>query len=253
MQYSDFMAFIRNTFGHLVETFKENEEYGSLNFGSQEIRRVGYTTNLTPEVVQLAKNANVQLIITHHDAWGFMYGMKAECKRMLEENGIAHFYIHYPLDFVEFGTCNSLLYEIGADEIIQQTEYKNGTEFIGIGQMAEPVAFEQLIATASRQLGEEVKAWKNDTNPLIRKIGVITGAGHSTDLMKQAKDAGCDVYITGEKTVYSVQYAKFIGLNHIVGSHTFTEIFGVRSLAHKLKEAFDYLDAIYLEEDHLEQ
>ncbi|EFM09965.1 protein of unknown function DUF34 [Paenibacillus curdlanolyticus YK9] len=253
MQKQGFNAFIRDRFGHLLDMFQENEEYGCHNFGdSDDIRSVGYTTNLTPEVIQLAAEAKVQLILTHHDAWGFMHGMKAECLRLLEAHGIAHFYIHYPLDFAEFGTCNSLLYELGANEIVQQTAFKEQAEIIGIGRLAEPVSFEQLIATVSRQLGEEVKAWRNNANPLVRTIGVLTGAGHSTDLMKQAKDAGCDVYMTGEKTVYSVQYAKFIGLNHIVGSHTFTEMFGVRSLACKLKEAFADVDIIELKEEHFE-
>ena len=32
---------------------------------------------------------------------------------LLEEHDIAHFYIHLPLDYAEFGTCNSLLRELG--------------------------------------------------------------------------------------------------------------------------------------------
>ena len=102
------------------------------------------------------------------------------------------------------------------------------------------IAVERIV----NRLGEDVKAWKN-SNTLIRKVGVITGAGSSTALISQAKEAGCDVYVTGEKTLYSVQYAKFIGLNQIVGSHTFTEIFGVKSLVDKLKNEFNEIEVIY--------
>lgn len=202
-------------------------------------------------MIKKSVDENVQLIITHHDAWDFIYGMKEQCSKMLEENSISHFYIHLPLDFAEFGTCNSLLKEIGVSEIIQQTHFRDNKEIIGIGLYAEPITFEELVERITSRLGEDVKAWKN-SNTLIRKVGVITGAGNSTALISQAKETGCDVYVTGEKTLYSVQYAKFIGLNQIVGSHTFTEIFGVKSLVEKLKNEFNEIEVIYLEEEHFE-
>lgn len=252
MNLNDFNTFIRNTFGKLLEQFKVDEEFGYNNPVSiEKIIRVGFTTNLTPEVIDKAVDENVQLIITHHDTWNFIYGMKERCNMMLKEKNISHFYIHLPLDFAEFGTCNSLLKEVGVSEIIQQTHYKDNKEVIGIGQFAEPITFEELVERVSGKLGEDVKCWKN-SNGLIRKVGVITGAGNSTALIKQAKESGCDVYITGEKTLYTVQYAKFIGLNQIVGSHTFTEIFGVKSLAEKLKDEFNEIEIIHLEEEHLE-
>jgi dinuclear metal center YbgI/SA1388 family protein len=251
MHLNDFKTFILNTFGNLVEQFKENDEYGFNNPLSKEIIRVGYTTNLTPEVISKSVNESVQLIITHHDAWDFLYGMKEQCSKMLEENDISHFYIHLPLDFAEFGTCNSLLKEIGVSKIIQQTHLKDNKEVIGIGEYSEPITFEELVGRVTNKLGEDVKAWKN-SNSLIWKVGVITGAGNSTALIKQAKELGCDVYVTGEKTLYSVQYAKFIGLNQIVGSHTFTEVFGVKTLVEKLKKEFNEIEIIYLEEEHLE-
>ena len=41
-------------------------------------------------------------------------------------------------------------------------------------------------------------------------------------------------------------------MNLIVGSHTFTEIFGVRSLAQKLQERFPDVEVIQLYEEHME-
>lgn len=62
----------------------------------------------------------------------------------------------------------------------------------------------------------------------------------------------CDVYIAGEKTLYTVQYARFINMNIIIGSHTFTEIFGIRSFAQKLQDKFKNLEIIQLNEEHIE-
>jgi putative NIF3 family GTP cyclohydrolase 1 type 2 len=110
---------------------------------------------------------------------------------------------------------------------------------------------EKLVGTMTDLLGEKVYFQKNSLQE-IRRIGMVTGAGNSTDQLSDAMDSSCDVYITGEKTLYTIQYAKFININIIVGSHTFTEIFGVESLAKKLKERFDNLELIQLYEEHNE-
>jgi dinuclear metal center YbgI/SA1388 family protein len=251
MDLNDFKAFVNKAFGDLLLQFKVNDEYGFNNPVSKNITRVGYATNLSIEVAKRAAEKELHLLITHHDAWDFLFGLKEQCLKLLEEQGIAHFYMHLPLDFAEFGTCNSLLREIGASQIVQQTQYIDGKEIIGIGEFREAVTFEELVDLIEGRLGEKVGAWRN-SDALIKRVGVITGAGNSTELLRQAKEAECDVYITGEKTLYSLQYAKFIGLNLIVGSHTFTEIFGVKSLAAKLKEEFEDIEVIYLEEEHLE-
>jgi dinuclear metal center YbgI/SA1388 family protein len=251
MHLDDFRTFIKKAFGDLLAQFEANDEYGFNNPIARNITRVGYATNLSLEVVKRAAEQDIHLVITHHDAWNFLYGLKEQCSRLLEEHGIAHFYIHLPLDFAEFGTCNSLLREIGASQIVRQTQSIDGKEIIGIAEFDEFITFDGLVEIIQEKLGEEVKAWQN-SDTLIKRVGVITGAGNSTELLRQAKEAECDVYITGEKTLYSVQYAKFIGLNLIVGSHTFTEIFGVRSFVEKLKEEFGEIEGIYLEEEHLE-
>lgn len=60
------------------------------------------------------------------------------------------------------------------------------------------------------------------------------------------------MYITGEKVLYTVEYAKFVEINLIIGSHTFTEIFGIESLAKKIKEKYSNIEIIKLKEEHLE-
>jgi putative NIF3 family GTP cyclohydrolase 1 type 2 len=62
----------------------------------------------------------------------------------------------------------------------------------------------------------------------------------------------CDVYITGECNLYTIQYAKFKVVNLIIGSHTFTEFFGIQSLALKLNENEKELEVVRLSEDHYE-
>ena len=67
-----------------------------------------------------------------------------------------------------------------------------------------------------------------------------------------ALDGGCDTYITGEASLYTIQYAQFVGINLFVGSHTFTEIYRVESLVKRLKEIHNDFEMIRLYEPHIE-
>jgi putative NIF3 family GTP cyclohydrolase 1 type 2 len=70
--------------------------------------------------------------------------------------------------------------------------------------------------------------------------------------IKLALDNGCDNYITGDASLYTIQYAQFVGINLFVGSHTFTEIYGVESLVKRLKEIHNDFVMIKLHEPHFE-
>ncbi|MEK8131536.1 Nif3-like dinuclear metal center hexameric protein [Paenibacillus filicis] len=251
MDVQQFKSYLHELFGPLLTAFQEDEEYGFCNFTLNHYERIAYATNITPELIAQAAEHNVQMLITHHDAWDFVYGMKEKCVELLNQYQIAHCYIHLPLDYVEFGTCTSLLKRLGVSKMVQYSRNMDGYSAIGIGELETPVALEKLVGTMTDVLGEKVFFQKN-SNQEIKRIGMVTGAGNGTDQLKEALDSGCDVYITGEKTLYTVQYAKFINLNIMVGSHTFTEIFGVESLAQKLKERFDELEIIQLQEEHNE-
>ena len=73
-----------------------------------------------------------------------------------------------------------------------------------------------------------------------------------TDHVKEAAERGCDAYVTGEKLLYTVQYARFAKIDLFVGSHTFTEIFGVESLAKKIRQQFPETEIVRLVEEHME-
>lgn len=83
-------------------------------------------------------------------------------------------------------------------------------------------------------------------------MGLVCGGGGLTPDVKIAYEKNCDVYITGEKILYTIEYAQFIGMNLIIGSHTFTEIFGIEGLAKKIASHFSDIEIVRLHEDHLE-
>jgi putative NIF3 family GTP cyclohydrolase 1 type 2 len=247
----EFKAYINELFDPLLQEFNEDDEYGFYNFNLNNYMRVGFATNITPEVILQAAEKNVEMIVTHHDAWHFIFGMKEKCMDLLVQHNIAHFFVHLPLDYVDFGTCNSLLRLLGVNQITQISCDSNGTSLIGIGEYDVPITFEHLVKKLTGLLGEKVILLRNN-NKEIKRIGVLTGAGNGTNHVRMALNSNCDAYITGEKTLYTLQYGKFVNMNIIVGSHTFTEIFGVESLAIKLKERYSDIEIIQLQEEHIE-
>jgi dinuclear metal center YbgI/SA1388 family protein len=251
MLIKEFEKFIIDIFTkEKLDMVKDQGEYGFTNLGCGEIIKVGYCTNLTMESAQEAADNGVHLLITHHDAWQWMEGMKSDILEILKANNITHFYIHTPLDDAEFGNNVSLLRKLGF-EVIDKFANEEGMYCGRIGKIEKPITFEELVSKIETLLEEPVRSWKNN-NRLVNRIGVLTGAGFSAKDMKEAIDLGCDVYFTGEKILYTVEYAKYRHMNLIVGSHTFTEIFGLESLGQLLKERYLDLEVIKIKEEHIE-
>ncbi|WP_283751097.1 Nif3-like dinuclear metal center hexameric protein [Bacillus cereus] len=241
---------------HITSLFEEHlnkygdDEYGFTHISKEEFHKIGYTTNLTLETIEEAYQNGGDMILTHHAPWSFLFGMEEACIKKLKEYEMNHFWIHLPLDFVKFGTCTSLFNEIGIDTILEYSTYGE-EELPGIGEYKEAIPFSNLVGKLEERMEEKVKSWKNHDKP-VKRIAILTGAGNNTNLIERALEKGCDTYITGEKTLYTVQHAKFKRINLIVGSHTFTEVFGVESLARKLKERDNSIEITRLNEDHLE-
>lgn len=226
------------------------EESGITVRGTGDVKRIGYCTNLTLDTIEEARKNNVDLMITHHDAWEFIYGLKEACKEKLIKYNISHYFNHLPLDDCDFGTNNSLIDKLGL-EIIERTHEEDGFFCGRVAEFKEEVTLEELVEKLESILEEKVQSWKFKDGK-IRRVGLVCGGGGFTTDVREAIDRNCDVYITGEKVLYTIEYAKFAGINLIVGSHTFTELFGIESLAMKIKDNFKDIEIVRLNEEHLE-
>jgi len=210
---------------------RQNDEWGFLNAQDIPIQKIGYATSLTDDIVTEAAAQSVNLLLTHHDAWDFVYGMKEKCTALLTRHNIIHAYFHLPLDDADFGTASALAQAL----CLQNCEKANsdGTYSHSVIGETAPTPFAQFTDLTANVLQEPVKSFQNNPNP-IKKICITTGAGYSTHYIKTALDHHCDTYLTGEYSLYAQQYAKFNNINLLVGSHTNTEILGVQQLAERL-------------------
>ena len=88
-------------------------EWGFFNEIDRDIKRVGYATNLSQEIIRKASEESIDFLLTHHDSWEFIYGLKESCNQMLKQRGISHAFFHAPLDDADFGTSASLAKALG--------------------------------------------------------------------------------------------------------------------------------------------
>lgn len=251
MKLTDLQTHITELFG--IENLEKLPNERIFRFdGVEDVRRIGYCTNLTPETVDEAIKARVNVMITHHDAYDFMYGMKEVCLSRLQEHGISHCQFHLPLDGADdFGNNVMLARKLGA-RVVERSHLEADAFYCGrICEFDEPLTFDALKSRLEAVLDESVHAWRNHDRP-IKRIGIVTGGGLETGHVKEAADKGCDAYITGERALYTIEYARFAGIDLFIGSHTFTELFGVEEIARRVRDHFGDVEVIRLPEEHLE-
>jgi putative NIF3 family GTP cyclohydrolase 1 type 2 len=225
-------------------------EFGVTGDWNTVINKIGYATNLTPETVALAAEYRVDLIVTHHDAWDFVFGMKEACLDMLTQSGIAHIFAHLPLDAAEFGTANALAHVLGAQVMGRCATY-DGFQCGVLSSFEHPVEFFDFISHAESVCEEKVRFWRNNQQQ-VQRIGIVPGAGILTSYIKECVEHNCDLYLTGEKNLFTVQYAAQAGINLVVGSHTFTEVFGVEELVNRFVANHPEIKSVRLNESHIE-
>lgn len=208
------------------------QEWGFFNEFEREIKTIGYAVNLTEALIEKACQKQIEFLVTHHDSWEFIFGLKESCNQILEKNGITHAYFHAPLDDAEFGTSASLAKALGMRGLEKVMPYAD-IYYGGVTGEVEPVDFNVFSEMLTDILKEQVRCYQNNANR-VRKVAVAAGGGNMTTEMRIAAEAGCDTYVTGEYVLYSQQYAQHVGMNLFVGSHTNTEILGVESLVQKI-------------------
>ena len=191
----------------------------------------GYATTITPRSISAALDLGANVIVTHHDAWSFMYEQRDRVSELLRENDLTHVWAHLPLDQADFGTSATLLSEAGCAEVWKPTEGE-----LRIGHLEGSTDFEGVRSVFDALLQEQPRS-QHDSGRSIRRIGCVTGAGIYTGYLKDAMPHDIDLYVTGETSLYLLEYAAHCGISVLVYSHNHTELPGVRVFAERLAAA----------------
>ena len=205
------------------------KEWGVANYCDNP-SSLGYSTTITPDTIQTAVDREVDVIVTHHDAWDFMFEQKEEVHALLRDKSLTHIWAHLPLDSADFGTSATLLSEMGCSPVTTMTEVEGR-----IGELAESTCLATVRENLNSFLMEEPRC-EHDANRDIQRVASVPGAGIYTSYLQEALAYGVDLYITGETNLYLLEYAKFKDVNVLVYSHNYSELPGVRAFARKIAE-----------------
>jgi len=221
----------------------DREEWGVLEY-HPDPRSMGYATTLTPGVVRQAAAREIDLLVTHHNAWDFMLEAQAEAHRLLKVHGISHLWCHHPLDYADFGTSAALLESVGCKLTAVFAE-----GFGRVGEIDLPIDLPAAIQIFQRELGED-PCRVHDGSRMITRIAAVTGAGAMTSYLSEALAFDVDLYVTGETSLYLLDYACYRGVNALVFSHNYTERAGTANLAQKIASHLGIERVVPLDEPH---
>lgn len=211
---------------------------------SGTVTRIAAAVDFAAHTVKAAVHEGANLLLVHHGMfWSGlqrMDGMRYERVRDLVKNDVAVYASHLPLDMHPTLGNNALLsHELGLDPI--GTFGKFGAIEIGVRGETDLYTSELVVratAFAARYAGVAV-ATPFVTGRRTRRWAVITGAGASSDTVREAMDAGVDTLIVGEGPHHTAVEAAERGLVIIYAGHYATETLGVRALATLVSAEFN--------------
>lgn len=204
-------------------------------------------------VIDEAIREKCDLIVTHHPLI-FRDNLMAvnestqtgENLLTLIEHGIAAINAHTNLDLAPGGINDVLASTLGLENITIVSP--GGTDEAGqpYGLLRSGAVREQplqdFLAHVKQTLGCQGLRYVDGGSP-VRKVAV--GGGSCADGMFEAKDAGCDTFVTSDIKYNQFRTAFELGLNLIDAGHFHTENPAMPVLAGKIRNAFPDVEVVF--------
>jgi len=171
---------------------------------NQPVKKVLVALDATDAIIKEAIDNKYDAIITHHPLTYQPLKKITACDSIgrkllaLAKNGISLYAAHTNLDKAR-GGVNDVLAEILAIENAAPMAIEKNDQTIGIGRVGElsqEMTLGKLVEYVKDKLGLEEVRYCGNLSAKINKIALCGGSGMS--FWKSARDAGCDVYITGD-------------------------------------------------------
>ena len=177
----------------------------------RDVRVVAFAVDASVKAVEQAAKAGAQLLVVHHGiSWGGgirrLTGGVGNVVRAALKHNLAIAAYHLPLDaHPTLGNNAQLAKYFGLRKVKPAFSYHGNV--IGV-------------------IG---------TNRHGKLIGICSGG--AGEFAEEAKNLGCDLYVTGEASWGDVIAAENCGMEMVCAGHYETEVFGVRALAQAMKKA----------------
>ena len=203
------------------------------------VRAIAAAVDASLRSIQGAANAGANFLIVHHGLfWSGvqpLIGGPYQRFRFLFEHDIAVYASHLPLDaHPEFGNNALLAREFGL------TPSRPFATFQGVpigvaGDTDTPTdAILSLADAFARRHGGRARSSAITEGHRTRRWAICTGAGASSDTLREAEAAGVDTLITGEGPHHTTVEAPERGVVVVYAGHYATETLGVMAIAERI-------------------
>jgi dinuclear metal center YbgI/SA1388 family protein len=207
------------------------------------VRRCAVAVDASLRTIQGAIDAGANLLIVHHGLfWSGVQPLRErhyERVRRLIANDVAVYSSHLPLDLHPSLGNNALL---AAALGLEPTEgfARFQTIDVGVAGAADvdtSALADRMRAIAEREGGSLVSVGISPGRR-TRHWAICTGAGASSETLREAALRGIDTLIVGEGPQHTAVEAPELGIAVLYGGHYATETFGVRALGAEVERAF---------------
>jgi dinuclear metal center YbgI/SA1388 family protein len=208
-----------------------------------DVTRIAAAVDISTRAINGAIATKANLLVVHHgmfwEAPASIEGASYRMLRLLIENDIAVYSSHLPLDrHPTLGNNVLLAKQLGLRPTATFAEFQG--IFIGVSGESdiETTALTERAREFARSYGGEIRTTLIASGRKTRRWAVCTGAGASTESLKQAREMKIDTLIVGEGPHWTAVYAEENELTIIYAGHYATETLGVRALAEHLGAKF---------------
>lgn len=208
------------------------------------VHRVAVAVDASLQTIQGTIDAGANLLVVHHGLfWAGVQPLRGRVYERFQRllvNDVAVYSSHLPLDLhPKLGNNALLARALGLDP----TEGFARFESIMVGVMGnadiETSTLVERAANISRANGGTLVAVGVQAARRTRRWAICTGAGASSDTLREAVSAGVDTLIVGEGAHHTGVEAAEMGIAVLYAGHYATETFGVRAIGEELEKQFD--------------
>ncbi len=225
---------------------KEDWDHVGLNCGRMDAPVTKLLVALDPfEAIDEAVEMGANLLVTHHALlWkpGFITDQDPQGRRTLTliEKGIAHINAHTNLDLAPGGVNDVLAASLELEDIqvidpVGQNQDGQPFGLLRCGCLPGGCTLEQFLGHVKYVLGCEGLRYVQSNSQVYR---VAVGGGACAGSLWDAKNAGCDTFVTADVRYNQFRDALDLGINLIDAGHFHTERPVCQMLAGKIAAAF---------------
>jgi dinuclear metal center YbgI/SA1388 family protein len=179
------------------------------------------------------------MLIVHHGLfWGAeerITGVMRKRVGALVESGMSLYAAHLPLDVHRQVGNNAEIARLLGLKLGPTFGRYRGSDIGYIVEAPDSMPRDSLVSKINRALKTESTVLAFGP-PRVKLVGVVSGGGAM--LAPEAKENGCDTFITGETSHVGYHLAKEAGINVIFAGHYATETVGVRALGRHLQRQY---------------